>query len=72
MVMFIYREEYYLSRAEPEPGTDKYIEWQDKMSRVHNVAEVLVAKQRHGPIGKVPLYFDPNLTRFSDLDQFHS
>jgi replicative DNA helicase len=72
VVMFIYREEYYLSRMEPEPGTDKYIDWQDKMSRVHNVAEVIVAKQRHGPIGKVKLFFDPNLTRFSDLDPHHS
>jgi replicative DNA helicase len=67
VVMFIYREEYYLSRGEPELGTDKHIEWQDKMGRVHNIAEVIVAKQRHGPIGTERLFFDPNLTRFSDL-----
>lgn len=72
VVMFIYREEYYLSRTEPDPGTDKHMEWQDRMNNVHNVAEVIVAKQRHGPIGRVELYFDPNLTRFSDLDKNHN
>lgn len=71
VVMFIYREEYYLSRTEPDPGTDKHMEWQDRMNNVHNVSEVIVAKQRHGPIGKVELYFDPNLTRFSDLEKHH-
>lgn len=71
VVMFIYREEYYLSRTEPDPGTDKHMEWQDRMNNVHNVSEVIVAKQRHGPIGKVELYFDPNLTRFSDLEKNH-
>lgn len=70
-VMFIYREEYYLSRTEPEVGTEKHIEWQDKMGRLHNIAEVIVAKQRHGPIGPVRLFFDGNYTRFSDLDTFH-
>lgn len=72
VVMFIYREEYYLSRAEPEVGTEKHLSWQESMSRAHNVAETIVAKARHGPIGTVKLYFDPNLTRFSDLDIAHS
>lgn len=71
VVMFVYREEYYLSRTEPEMGTDNYSQWQDKMGKVANIAECIVAKQRHGPIGTVRLYFDPNLTRFSDLDQSH-
>lgn len=71
VVMFIYREEYYLSRAEPEVGTDKHLEWQERMDRAHNVAETIVAKQRHGPIGTVRLFFDSNLTRFSDLDEHH-
>lgn len=68
VVMFIYREEYYLSRTEPEVGTEKHLEWQERMSKAHNIAETIVAKQRHGPIGTVKLFFDPNLTRFSDLD----
>lgn len=71
-VMFIYREEYYLSRTEPEVGTEKHLEWQDRMARSHNVSEVIIAKQRHGPIGTVKLFFDSNLTRFSDLDIAHS
>ncbi|HRQ60759.1 MAG TPA: replicative DNA helicase, partial [Alphaproteobacteria bacterium] len=68
VVMFIYREEYYLSRTEPEVGTEKHLEWQERMGKAHNIAETIVAKARHGPIGTVKLFFDPNLTRFSDLD----
>jgi len=70
VVMFVYREEYYESRKQPniEDGT-KYAEWQAKMERVANVAEVIVGKQRHGPIGIVPLYFEPNFTRFGDLNR---
>lgn len=67
VVMFVYREEYYLSRSMPEEGTDKFLKWQDKMANVHNTAEILIAKQRHGPIGTVKLFFDANVTRFSDL-----
>jgi replicative DNA helicase len=71
VVMFVYREEYYLSRAEPEPGTEKHLKWQERMEAAHNIGECLIAKQRHGPIGTVKMYFNPNLTRFSDLDQIH-
>lgn len=67
-VMFVYREEYYLSRTEPEPGTENHMKWQESMERAHNIGECIVAKQRHGPIGTVKMYFDPNLTKFSDLD----
>jgi replicative DNA helicase len=67
-VMFVYREEYYLSRTEPEPGTEAHMKWQESMERAHNIGECIVAKQRHGPIGTVKMYFDPNYTRFSDLD----
>ncbi len=67
-VMFVYREEYYLSRTEPEPGTEKHMKWQESMERAHNIGECIVAKQRHGPIGTIKMYFDPNLTKFSDLD----
>ena len=71
VVMFVYREEYYLSRTEPEPGTEKHMKWQESMERAHNIGECIVAKQRHGPIGTVKMFFDPNLTRFSDLDPNH-
>ena len=67
VVMFIYREEYYIERQEPQQGSDKYAEWQASMDRVHNVAEIIVAKQRHGPIGKERFFFDPAFTKFSDL-----
>jgi replicative DNA helicase len=70
VVMFVYREEYYLSRTMPDMGeADKYAKWQEKMDRAHNRAEVVIGKQRHGPIGIVDLQFDPNLTRFSDAEQ---
>ena len=65
--MFVYRDEYYLSRAEPEPGTDKHLKWQERMDQAHNVAEALIAKQRHGPIGTVRMHFEPSFTKFSDL-----
>lgn len=69
-VMFVYREEYYLSRSEPSMDeVEKYAKWQEKMARAHNVAETIIAKQRHGPIGTVRMFFDPSVTRFSDLDQ---
>ncbi|MGQ0527414.1 MAG: replicative DNA helicase [Alphaproteobacteria bacterium] len=69
VVMFVYREEYYLSRSEPEVGTEKYSQWQDKMNQVMNIGECIIAKQRHGPIGTVRLHFNPHFTRFSDLAQ---
>ena len=67
VVMFIYREEYYLERKEPTPGSEDYQKWQEKMAKIHNVSEVIVAKQRHGPIGKVNLHFEGATTKFSNL-----
>jgi replicative DNA helicase len=73
VVMFIYRDEYYLSRSMPDMGDhQKFSEWQSKMDRSMNVAEVIVGKQRHGPIGTVRMHFAAHVTRFSDLDQAHS
>ena len=68
VVMFIYREEYYLSRSMPSMDDDKkFGKWQEDMNRVMNVAEVIVAKHRNGAIGNVKLRFDSNLTQFSNL-----
>ncbi|MEM9839881.1 MAG: replicative DNA helicase [Pseudomonadota bacterium] len=67
VVMFVYREEYYLGRTEPREGTAEHIEWQQKMDEVFGMAEVIIGKQRHGPIGTVKLAFQPELTRFGDL-----
>ncbi len=71
VVMFIYREEYYVGREEPPAGTDKHLQWQAEMERVHNLAEVIIAKHRNGPIGNVKLRFNANLTQFDNLDTHH-
>ena len=67
VVMFVYREEYYLSRLEPREGTEEHLKWQDEMTALHAKAEVIVGKQRHGPIGTVKLGFTAELTKFSNL-----
>lgn len=70
VVLFIFREEYYLSRTMPSMDDDiKFQKWQEDMNKVMNVAEVIVAKHRNGPIGTVKLRFEPNLTEFSNLAQ---
>ncbi len=67
VVMFIYREEYYLLRKEPRPGTAEHITWQDEMAKAEGVAEVIIGKQRHGPTGIVELQFNAALTKFQNL-----
>jgi replicative DNA helicase len=67
VVMFIYREAYYMGRAEPREGSPEHLTWQEEMDRIHNVAEVIIGKQRHGPIGTVKLHFHGELTKFSNL-----
>ncbi len=71
VVMFVYREAYYRSKAEPMEGTPEHQEWQAAMERVHNIAEVIIAKQRHGPTGTVRMHFEGAFTRFSDLSERH-
>ncbi len=72
VVAFIYRESYYEERKRPnEEETEKFNVWKDKMGKIRNVSEVIIAKQRNGPIGSVSLYFDPEFTRFNDLDLNH-
>ena len=65
--MFIFREEYYLARREPRENTPEHQVWQEEMDQIHNIAEVIVAKQRHGPAGKTVLQFNALLTKFSNL-----
>lgn len=67
MVWFVYREAYYVGRAEPRSGTPEHQAWQDAMDLLEGLAEVIVAKQRHGPIGTVRLAFNSDYTRFTDL-----
>ncbi len=77
VVMFVYREEYYLARTEPgaDPNdvssNEKWTKWRQRMDEVYGKAEVIIGKQRHGPIGKVELAFDANVTRFGNLDKTH-
>jgi replicative DNA helicase len=77
MVMFVYRDEYYEAQRAPKQvgfdGEDKFQDalnsWQQRMEAVHNKADLIIAKQRHGPTGTVPLFFEAEFTRFGDLDQ---
>jgi replicative DNA helicase len=80
VVMFIYREEYYLEKGEPIRGIDdkgdkfedRHARWQSRLAEVENTASVIIAKQRHGPVGAIDLYFEGSLTKFGDLDRQHS
>jgi len=67
VVMFVYREEYYLKSREPDPASADHVKWLDKCERAHRRAEVLVEKHRHGATNKIDLHFDERFTRFSNL-----
>lgn len=69
VVMFVYREAYYLERTQPRLGTPEHDAWQQDMDRLERRAEVIIGKQRHGPIGTVELQFDAKYTRFSNLER---
>jgi replicative DNA helicase len=79
-VMFVYRDEYYLQqRAPKQMGYDDenkfqiaVDKWQRDMESVHNKAELILEKQRHGPTGKIELFFEGEFTRFADLDTVHT
>ena len=67
VVMFVYREAYYLENKEPKAATVEHAEWQAKMNEVANLAEILIHKQRHGPTGNLMLEFEPMFTKFKDI-----
>lgn len=67
MVWFVYREAYYLEQAEPKEGTPEHFTWQEAMDAARGVAEVIIGKQRHGPVGTIRLSFDGETTRFGNL-----
>ena len=72
IVAFIYRESYYEERKRPdEEESEKFSLWKEKMQKINHQSEVIIAKQRNGPIGNVKLYFDPEFTRFNNLDLNH-
>jgi replicative DNA helicase len=67
VVLFVFREEYYLANKEPRPGSEEHLKWQTEMALVHGKAELIIGKQRHGPTGTVQVQFDAHVTRFGDL-----
>ena len=69
VVMFVFREEYYLERLKPDEGSPEFAAWFEKANKAHGRAEVIIGKQRHGPIGTVELAFEGRFTRFSNLAQ---
>jgi replicative DNA helicase len=85
MVMFVYRDDYYLSQRQPKPTSfegrddadrqskfdEAHAQWLRAMEDAHNKADLIIAKQRHGPTGTIPLFFEAEFTRFGDLDQVH-
>ncbi len=67
VVMFVYREEYYLERKQPKLGSIEYAEWQSKMNDVNGLADIILGKQRHGPTGVIKVEFEGIYTKFKDL-----
>ena len=67
VVMFVYREAYYLEKLEPRPATVEHAEWQIKMNEVLNLAEIIIGKQRHGPTGNINVEFEAMFTKFRDI-----
>ncbi len=69
VVMFVYRESYYLERKQPKLGSIEYAEWQSKMNDVVGLADIILGKQRHGPTGTVKVEFEGIYTKFKDLSK---
>jgi len=67
MILFLFREEQYLQQEEPPIGTDSHLRWQAEMEAVHAKAEVIIAKNLHGPTGSVVMWFNAAISRFSDV-----
>ncbi|MGY3619310.1 replicative DNA helicase [Bradyrhizobium sp. USDA 10063] len=71
VVLFVFREEYYLNGQEPSAGTDAHITWAEELEASRGKAEIIIGKQRHGPTGTVNLSFQGEFTRFSALATGH-
>ena len=67
VVIFVYREQYYLERKKPKEGSIEFAEWQSKMSDIHGGAELILGKHRHGSTGVVHVEFEGEFTKFKDL-----
>ena len=71
VVAFVYRDSYYHERKKPPETDPKFAEWSQKMNQVRHLSEVIIAKQRNGPVGSVNLFFDAEFTRFGNLEVYH-
>lgn len=69
IVSFVYREEYYIKSREPDPSSPEYPKWQERMGKVHGLAEILVEKHRHGETKKITVNFDSRFTRFKNYSR---
>ena len=69
VVMFVFREEYYLERKQPKLGSIEHAEWQSKMNDVNGLADIILGKQRHGPTGTIKVEFEGIYTKFKDLSR---
>ncbi|PCJ29364.1 MAG: replicative DNA helicase [Rickettsiales bacterium] len=69
VVMFLYREEYYLKRSEPPSSDPKYAAWQENLDKFHNIAEILIAKHRNGAVGNVRLHYLEQFSSIGNLDK---
>ena len=69
VVMFVYRESYYLERKQPKLGSIEHAEWQSKMNEVNGLADIILGKQRHGPTGTIKVEFEGIYTKFKDLNK---
>ena len=67
VVMFVYREQYYLERKQPKLGSIEHAEWQSKMNDINGLADIIIGKQRHGPTGNIQVEFEGMYTKFKDL-----
>ena len=68
VVMFVFREAYYLERKEPTLGSIEHAEWRQKMDEISSLAEIMISKQRHGPTGNVKVEFEAMYTKFKNLE----
>jgi replicative DNA helicase len=67
VVLFVFREEYYVKNRKPKEGTEEFFKWQAEMEAIAGRAEIIIGKQRHGPTGTVEVQFDADVTRFGNL-----
>ena len=69
VVLFVFREQYYLEKKQPKLGSIEHAEWQSKMNDINGLADIIIGKQRHGPTGNIQVEFEGIYTKFKDLSK---